>query len=74
MNMSIIGWSDPKVECCSRMINYECIKIFLTWACDVSKEVDSHDDDDFQFWSHVNIHGQPYHCSGGRQDSEDYLN
>ena len=30
--------------------------------------------DDFQFWNHVNIHGQPYHCSGGRQDSEDHLN
>ena len=36
------------------------------------EEVDSHDDDDFQFWNHVNIHGEPYHCSGDRQDSEDY--
>ena len=69
----ITGPSDPKAQCCARVVNYECMKTFLTSACGMSKEeVDSHDDEHFNFWNDFDIPQVPGHCSGGRKDSENY--
>ena len=69
----ISGPSDPKIQCCARVISYECMKKFLTSACSVSKEeVDSHDDEHFNFWNDVDVPQYPHHCSGGRSYSENY--
>ena len=69
----ISGPSDPKLQCCARVANYECMKKFLTSACGVSKEeVDSHDDEHFNFWNDFEIPQYPHHCSGGRSYSENY--
>ena len=59
---------NEKGECCDRVLNYECMKKFLTSECGVSKqEVDSHDEEHFAFWNHLNIPEVPHNCSGGRQ-------
>ena len=36
------------------------------------EEVDSHDDEHFNFWNDFDIPKYPNHCSGGRSYSENY--
>ena len=69
----INGTSDPKLGCCARVINYICLKSFLTPKCNVTKEeVESHDEEHFNFWNDLEVPNLPNHCSGGKQKSVDY--
>ena len=64
--------SSPKRGCCSRVVNYICSKWFFTPKCNIPKEqVESHDEEHFNFRNNINI---PYSkpCSGGGQKSVDY--
>ena len=68
----INGTSSPKRGCCSRVVNYICSKSFFTPKCNIPKEeVESHDEEHFNFWNSINI---PYSkpCSGGSQKSVNY--
>ena len=65
--------TEPKVQCCVRVINYICMKTFLTSKCSVSKEeVESHDDEHFNFWNDLNVPDVHGHCKSGKQKSIDY--
>ena len=65
--------SQPKTQCCSRVISYICTKSFLTPKCSIPKEeVESHDEEHFNFWNDLNVPNVPGHCSSGKQKSIDY--
>lgn len=65
--------TEPKAQCCGRVVSYICMKKFLTSKCGVSKEeVESHDDEHFNFWNDLNVPNFPGHCKGGKQKSIDY--
>ena len=65
--------NDPKLQCCIRVMNYECMKYFLTMFCEVPKEeVDQNLDVLFNYLNNVNVPGYPNHCSGSRQESFNY--
>lgn len=64
---------DPKLQCCTRMTNYKCMKYFLTMFCEVPKEeVDQNLDVLFSYLNNVNVPGYPNHCKGNRQESLNY--
>lgn len=64
---------DPKLQCCARMMNYSCMKYFLTMFCEVPKEqVDQNLDALFNYLNNVNVPGYPNHCNGNRQESLNY--
>ena len=65
--------NEPKAQCCGRVVNYICMKKFLTSRCGVPKtQVDENDDVHFKFWNNLNIPGYPNRCSGGTKDSIKY--
>lgn len=67
--------NDPKLQCCIRVMNYECMKIFLSSKCGMSQDqVDQHDDENYKFWNDLNDTTFPHHCKGNRQQSLAYCN
>lgn len=70
----VYGHSDPKAHCCSRVINYICMKTFLiSTKCGVSKAVVySHDNEHFKIWNQIENRKYPGHCNGGNQESITY--
>ena len=70
----VYGDSDPKAHCCSRVINYICMKTFLTSTkCGVPKaQVDSHDNEHFQIWNQIQNPKYPGHCSVDSEESISY--
>ena len=64
---------EPKAQCCGRVVNYICMKKFLTLRCGVPKtQVEKNDDVHFKFWNDLNVPGYPRRCSGGIKDSIKY--
>lgn len=73
------GLNDPfdhsKTSCCSRVLNYECMKILMTPKCGFSKEeIQSHDEELFNYWNDFNDPQYPGNCKGNRTESLTYCN
>lgn len=67
----ITSESHPKLFCCFRLVNYICMKTFLTSKWNVSKEVDKNDN--FYYWNQLNKPGQMVSsCIGGSKYSVYY--
>ena len=66
--------SSPKRGCCSRVVNYICSKWFFTPKCNIPKEqVESHDEEHFNFWNNLKIPTRHGKC-GEKQQSLRYCN
>lgn len=64
---------DSKSQCCSRLVNYNCMKESLISKCSVSEEdVQKFDDVHFNYWNTIGIVGAPNNCKDGAQESIKY--
>ena len=66
----VSGEDDPKALCCTRVINYICMKKFLTSKCSVNNiEVERHDEQHFNYWNNITGHNE---CNGNPTESVIY--
>lgn len=66
---------DKKSQCCSRLVNYNCMKKSLISKYGVSKEnVQKYDQTHFNYWNGAPFPGVPGKCYGEAQDSIKYCN
>ena len=64
---------DNKSQCCSRLVNYNCMKESLISKCGVSKfDVETFDEIHFSYWNTFRILGSPGNCKGEAQESIGY--
>ena len=65
--------SDPKISCCSRVMNLKCMKKYLTSDCGVTREeVERNNEEHFKFWNEADVEGYPHLCSQGSEESIRY--
>lgn len=56
--------SDPKISCCTRVMNFKCMRKFLTSQCHVSREeVERNSEQHFNFWNEADVNGYPTQCT-----------
>lgn len=56
--------SDPKISCCTRVMNFKCMRKFLTSQCHVSREeVERNSEQHYNFWNEFDVDGYSTRCS-----------